>query len=90
MKHLILLFCVYAVTGCGHGWYWRSPITDEPPIVIHPIEGSDIIAVPAGAKIEWDDMADGTPGDLFFTEKAGYFVSDFYMNEVMDAQVAEK
>lgn len=44
--------------------------------VIHPIEKSDIFAVDKGTKV----------GDLT-AEKDGWFISDLYLKEVMDAKV---
>ena len=44
-------------------------------IVIHPINKKDIVRVKAGEK--------------FVPEVDGYFFSDFYVKEVMDAKVRE-
>ena len=45
-------------------------------IILHPIEKSDIFSVPAGTKI----------GDTI-TEKDGWFLSDYYVEEIVDAKV---
>lgn len=42
-------------------------------VVIHPIEKTDIFSV--------------TAGEPFTSEKNGYFLSDDYVKEVMDAKV---
>lgn len=51
-----------------------------PKVVLHPIEPADIFSIPKGAEVEWED-------DLMIVEKDGWFVSDYYMKEVMKAKV---
>lgn len=45
-------------------------------IILYPISNKDIIVVPAGTKI----------GEIE-VKKDGYFITEFYMNEVMDAKL---
>lgn len=52
-------------------------------VVLHPIEKSDIFSVPAGAVIVLDP---NSPGALT-VEKDGWFLSDTYVREVMDAKI---
>jgi len=90
MKTLSITFAaMLALAGCNERWYLRSPFGSEPPTILHPIDQTDIIGIPAGAKVEWDDM-EGHPGDLFFIEKPGYFLSDFYISEVMNIEIRKK
>ena len=46
------------------------------PIVLHPITGADIFEVPEGTMV----------GEIR-TVKPGWFVSDFYITEIMKANV---
>ena len=87
MKKLLIIL-ILLCAGCGDGWYWRFPITQDPPIVLHPISEQDIFSIPKGAQVEWSDMND-IPGDLIFVQKTGWFVSDFYLKEVMKAKVGQ-
>jgi hypothetical protein len=48
------------------------------PVVLHPIEKSDIFAIGKGTKI----------GDTI-TEKDGWFISDYYLKEVAKAKVSK-
>lgn len=50
--------------------------------VLYPITPDDIFSIPKGAEVE-------TADDLFFVEKDGWFISDFYLNEIMDTKVNE-
>lgn len=45
-------------------------------VVLYPIEKTDIFSIEQGTKI----------GDITI-EKDGWFISDFYLNEVMDAKL---
>jgi len=81
-------FCILLLLGCGDGWYLQSPISNEPPIVLHPMMPADIFSVPKGSQVEWSDM-EGVAGDLIFVEKQGWFVSDYYMEEIMKAKVGQ-
>lgn len=47
-------------------------------VVLHPISKKDIISVPQGTQI----------GDTQ-TESSGYFLSDLYLKEVLDAKVQQ-
>jgi len=42
-------------------------------VKLHPITPKDIFVM--------------TPGQVYTTEKSGYFLSDFYVREVMDVKV---
>ena len=50
------------------------------PIVLHPIEKSDIFRIEKGAEILNPD------GMRITTEKNGYFLSEFYLEEVIKAR----
>lgn len=63
MTLLVLLMVSIGLTGCS---FVR-------PIVIHPIEKSDITEMKKGIG--------------YVPEKDGYFVSDYYIKEVMRARV---
>ena len=63
---LQLLLILLTVSGC----------TTIRPIILHPIEKSDIFA------IEKDTLIGGIK-----TEKDGYFLSEYYLNEVVKAKV---
>lgn len=47
------------------------------PIVLHPIEKTDIFRIEKGAEISKPD------GIKITTEKDGYFLSEYYLEEVM-------
>jgi hypothetical protein len=49
-------------------------------VILHPIDKSDIFSVPAGSSITHQT-------DTWVTEKDGWFLSDTYVQEVMDAKV---
>ena len=50
------------------------------PIILHPIEKSDIFRIEKGAEISNPD------GSRITTEKDGYFLSEFYLEEVVKAR----
>jgi hypothetical protein len=60
----LLLLGSISIIGCSR------------PILIHPIEKSDIFSIPIGTKI-----------GAITTEKNGWFLSDLYVEEVMKAKV---
>ena len=61
------------LAGCGYS-----------PVTLHPIEKSDIFSVPAGAKVLWEvEMRTQS----IIVEKDGWFLSDMYLQEVMEAKV---
>ena len=62
----VMMWLGYTVAGC----------TTVRPIVLHPIEKTDIFSIDVGTKI----------GNIT-TEKHGYFVSDLYIEEVMKAKI---
>ena len=68
-----ILLIAFSLAGCNQ------------QVIIYPITPHDIFSIPKGAKVEWDDDV-GVPGDLIFVEKPGWFISDFYMQEVMKAR----
>jgi len=78
----ILLLIILFLGGCGKGIWLRSPFTTEPPIVLHPITPDHIFRIPAGARVEW-------PDDLEIVTQDGWFISNFYLREVMEAKVGE-
>ena len=45
------------------------------PVILHPIEKADIFRVETGKQ--------------FTSEKDGWFISDFYLEEVMKARIGE-
>lgn len=69
------VFCVLLTTGILG--------CQQQQVVLHPIEKSDIFSVPAGAVIVLDP---NSPGALT-VEKDGWFLSDTYVQEVMDAKI---
>lgn len=64
----ILFIVVFFASGC------------QKPIVIHPIEKSDIFTVPKGSVLVIGE-------EEMTVEKDGWFLSDVYVEEVMDAKV---
>lgn len=81
-----VLVILILLAGCSGRWYIRSPFSDDPPVVLHPLTPSHIFFIPRGAVVEWSDMND-VAGDLVYVEQDGYFVSERYMAEVMEASV---
>ena len=63
---LQLLLILLIVSGC----------TIIRPIILHPIEKSDIFSIEKDTQI----------GDVK-TEKDGYFLSEYYLNEVVKAKI---
>ena len=57
--------------GCVGCASWKTT-----KVVLHPIDKKDIIAIPKGSLIG------DTP-----TESSGFFLSDLYLKEVLDAKV---
>jgi hypothetical protein len=51
------------------------------PVILHPIEKADIFRVEKDAKIVHTDGTKDT------AEKDGYFLSEYYLEEVMKARV---
>ena len=82
----VVLLVILFLGGCGRGIWLRLPFTSEPPIVLHPITPTHIFSIPKGARVEWPDMND-IDGDLIFVEEDGWFISDFYMREIMESKV---
>lgn len=79
MRYVVLVILLFA--GCsGRGWYIQSPLTSEPPIVLYPITPDHIFEIPEGAEVEWED-------DLEIVQRDGYFVSEYYLNEIMKARL---
>ena len=71
------------------------------PILIHPIEKSDIFDIPAGATVEIPAGTTSTDdkGKVIYTwendesipvEKQGWFWSDYYVQKVAQVKVEEK
>ena len=94
LKSVILLGLLLAsigLNGC-------STTKAKRAIVFHPIEKSDIFSVPAGAEVlikAGTEITDPKTGEVverwdqdtkINTEKDGWFLSDFYLQEVADAQ----
>jgi len=50
------------------------------PVTLHPIGGSDIFEVPVGSIITLD-------GAATTVVKPGWFISDFYLEEIIKAKV---
>lgn len=71
---LASLLVLISLTGCSF----------NRKVVIHPIEKSDIFFIPKNSKVV-------TPkGDTQKVEKDGWFLSEFYVEEVMKARVESK
>lgn len=108
-KWIVLLMILF-LNGCGRGIWLRSPITTDPPIVIHPITPDNWFFVPKGAVVEWDDTKlsdigikpkdakklciDVTPdgillGDRIRVQNNSSVISDFVLEEIMEAKVGE-
>ena len=68
VQKLLLVLILLIVNGC----------TIVRPIVLHPIEKSDIFAIDKNIKI----------GNIT-TEKDGYFLSEYYLEEVVKAKVTK-
>jgi hypothetical protein len=81
-RFLLLTMLLVALSGCSrHGWYVRSPLTSDPPIIVHPIQPSDIFPINAG------DTISPQKGIPIVVEKPGFFVSDYYIQEIMKARI---
>ncbi len=77
---LLLVLAALAVSGCREV-YIRNPFSTEPPIILRPIDKLDILSIPAGSLIYTEP--NGLP---LVIQKDGWFVSDFYISEVMRAR----
>lgn len=69
---LLLLLGWIALTACS--------CATVRPIILHPIEKSDIFRIEKGAEVLNPD------GTKITTEKDGYFLSAFYLEEVVKAR----
>jgi len=56
MKYLIPFLILIVLVGCSDKWYIRSPLTNEPPIILHPIKDIHLTFVPKTAVIEWEEV----------------------------------
>ena len=68
--NVIIIVLIMLTAGCA----------SVRPIVLHPIEKSDIFRIEKGAEISNPD------GTKITTEKDGYFLSEFYLEEVIKAR----
>jgi hypothetical protein len=70
------------------------------PVVLHPIEKSDIFTIPQGAVItipagttitdeKGEVVAEWKEETIQTSEKSGYFLSDLYLEKVVEAKVAK-
>jgi len=75
MKRFYLLFAALLFSGCG---------MFPSDVVIHPIEKADIFKVNKGSVIT---TPDGTKIEVV---KSGWFLSVFYVKEVMQAKIRAK
>ena len=81
MNKLRILIIIIVLSACLVGCGPRNRI--------FAINKEDMFRVPvANARIEWDDT-DGMPGDLFYTGKPGWFISDDILKQVYDAEAQE-
>ncbi len=83
----IKIYCLFLIlffVGSCREIYLRNPFSAEPPIVLHPILKSDIFDVPVGSAVYTDPNRPAT-----MVEKSGWFISDYYMEEIMKAKMAE-
>lgn len=77
MRYIVTLLIVIMIAGCA------------PKHKIYAIDKEDMIRVPvAGARIEWNDTND-IPGDLWYTNEPGWFISDEILQKVYDAEAQE-
>ena len=71
-----LLLVLIGLTGCS--------TIQKKTVILHPIEKTDIFAVDKGSKIYSND------GSTFISvEKDGYFLSDYYVEEVTKAKIGQ-
>ena len=98
-KIIMVFGLILLLSGCSKKQiYWRMPWSSEPPVIIHAVEESHILEVPPGAWIEWDDMSligpDGkeidVPGDKFYVEHWGNFISNQILDEVAQAHIKRR
>ncbi len=90
MKYLILIF-VLLFAGCNSHY-------DVIAIKGGGEEPIDVLRIPPGARVEWDDMTIpnhkgemiDVPGDLFFIEQWGYYNSDPVLDKVHKIRIQEK
>lgn len=75
-KLIVLLIVIMFLSGCTGRWYWRSPITNELPIVLHLITPDHIFFIPAGTEI----------GDVV-TKQDGWYLSEYYLQKVVEVSV---
>lgn len=77
---LMLVLIVFGVSSCKEV-YLRNPFSTEPPIIIYPIEKLDIFSICAGSKVIDPN------GIEIIAEKNGWFISDFYQEEILKCKV---
>ena len=75
LKRRILLLLLAVLIGLT-----VSSCATVRPIILHPIEKSDIFRIEKGAEVLNPD------GTKLTTEKDGYFLSEFYLEEVVKAR----
>ena len=73
------VFILLLIVGCS-----------EPRNKIYAIDKEDMLRVPvANARIEWDDTND-IPGDLWFTNEPGWFISDEILKQVYEKKYSDE
>lgn len=75
MPRLLLLLLTASITLSGCATF------RERPVILHPIETTDIMSVPAGSTISHPN------GYGIKVEKDGWFLSDYYVEAVAKARV---
>ena len=70
---LVVLIGLLGFSGCSY----------LKPVVIHPIEKSDIFSIEEGSKVVYPDKTEQV------VEKDGWFLSDEYVEEVMKAKIGK-
>ena len=58
------------------------------PYRIVAINQQDMFRIPANARVEWQDSKD-VDGDLFFTDKPGWFICDDVLNKIYEVEAQE-
>jgi len=69
-----LVLALIGLTGC-------SALKPRPRVTLHPIEKSDIFSVVVGSEVKLPD------GTIIEVVKDGWFLSDFYLDEVTQVKV---
>lgn len=71
---ILLFFVIGGLSGC---------ISLNRKVVLHPIEKSDIFRIQKNARVEINR------NETVYAEKDGWFLSDYYVEQVMKAKIGE-